>query len=258
MTKPKTDAEKAANKKATSAKKAAPTPATIQAKPKTKTKTSVPVVNAPVETAPIVSAIAVGDHATPMIAHRIDDLSSRIHTVFKSEMARHKIKMLVPQYKILRAVMARGGVTGRQTDLIVLCGSDRSTLSVVIVNLCKRGWLTRALTDTDARAKIVTITDEGKRVFDIADNVMRMIESSMTKIGGGYQNVLPWLTSLTGPVEATPKAIRRGDEAGDSDHDDTKKEKRTIGSVPQRDARTIGELVGATSATTSADLPWSE
>ncbi len=71
------------------------------------------------------------------------------------------------QFAVLVAVAARESAT--QTTITDDTGIDRSTMVDVVRRLMKRGLLQRRRSRSDARAYIVRLTDEGRKIVEAAN-----------------------------------------------------------------------------------------
>lgn len=70
----------------------------------------------------------------------------------------------LPQYAILAALATSNGL--RHTDLVKITGIDRSTMSEVAERLVRRKLITRYTAISDKRAYTVTLSSEGRRIFE--------------------------------------------------------------------------------------------
>ena len=70
------------------------------------------------------------------------------------------------QYALLAAVAATEQPS--QTDLVSLTGIDRSTLAELVARLIDKGLLARERSESDGRAKTVSLTDAGRGALDLA------------------------------------------------------------------------------------------
>lgn len=78
------------------------------------------------------------------------------------------------QYAVLLTVAQNEGLS--QTQLVERTGVDRSTLADIVRRMLKKGLLQRRRTKEDARAYAVRLTDEGWRVLNICEPVVKRIE----------------------------------------------------------------------------------
>jgi len=70
------------------------------------------------------------------------------------------------QYALLVAVAAAD--LPSQTDLVSLTGIDRSTLAELVARLIDKGLLARERSESDGRAKAVSLTETGRTALDRA------------------------------------------------------------------------------------------
>ncbi|MGE0765358.1 MAG: MarR family winged helix-turn-helix transcriptional regulator [Hyphomicrobiaceae bacterium] len=78
------------------------------------------------------------------------------------------------QYAVLLTVAQNEGLS--QTQLVERTGVDRSTLADIVRRMLKKGLLQRRRTKEDARAYAVRLTDEGSRVLDACEPLVKRIE----------------------------------------------------------------------------------
>lgn len=95
------------------------------------------------------------------LLHRADQCTAE---TFSARLAHRD---LTPrQFAVLVAVAAHDGAT--QTIVTDATGIDRSTMVDVVRRLIKRGLLQRRRSRSDARAYIVRLTDEGRKMLEAA------------------------------------------------------------------------------------------
>jgi DNA-binding MarR family transcriptional regulator len=68
------------------------------------------------------------------------------------------------QLAILVAVSENDGLN--QTDVVQRTGIDRSTLTEIISRLLRKGLLQRRRSRVDTRAKVLSLTDKGRRLLE--------------------------------------------------------------------------------------------
>jgi DNA-binding MarR family transcriptional regulator len=106
------------------------------------------------------------------LLHRADQCSAE---TFMLTLAQHD---LTPrQFAVLAAVAARESAT--QTTITDDTGIDRSTMVDVVRRLMKRGLLQRRRSRTDARAYIVRLTDEGRKVVESANPEAAQVDKAI-------------------------------------------------------------------------------
>lgn len=70
------------------------------------------------------------------------------------------------QFAVMEAVSMKDGLT--QTDLVRATGIDRSTLADLVARMTTKGLLTRERSTIDARAKAVSLSEEGRTMLEAA------------------------------------------------------------------------------------------
>ena len=78
------------------------------------------------------------------------------------------------QYAVLLTVSQNEGLS--QTDLVEKTGVDRSTLADIVRRMLKKGLLQRRRTKEDARAYAVRLTEEGWRILQSCEPVVKRVE----------------------------------------------------------------------------------
>jgi len=78
----------------------------------------------------------------------------------------HRFGMTDQQWRVLRVVAAEGAVDFRA--LADACLSQPASLSRMLETLEGRGWVRRAISKSDKRQRIVTMTARGQEIFDSA------------------------------------------------------------------------------------------
>ena len=71
---------------------------------------------------------------------------------------------LTPRQYIVLAVL-EGGEGASQTDIVRATGIDRSTLAVLVKRLVRAGYVRRTRSKADARAYVVRLTTNGRKVL---------------------------------------------------------------------------------------------
>lgn len=118
------------------------------------------------------------------------------------------------QYAALLAVRDRSGVD--QATLAGLIAYDRTTITGVIDRLERKRLVTRAISDTDRRARELRITEEGVRVLDeiqpAVDAAQREMLSGLTET-----EAKQFMALLRKAIEASndrSRAPQKGDGSG--------------------------------------------
>ncbi|MCB1534412.1 MAG: MarR family transcriptional regulator [Rhodoblastus sp.] len=94
------------------------------------------------------------------LPYHINRTGVRLATAFGAELARHGLS--VPMWRVLAALWQGG--ERKSADLIVDTSIEQSTLSRLVTTMEQRGMLTRRRSNHDARAVVVALTEEGRRV----------------------------------------------------------------------------------------------
>jgi DNA-binding MarR family transcriptional regulator len=131
----------------------------------------------PVEDEPVSDErldVSISDSSKHETATSFDIGRSVVHLLHRADQCTAEAFMLAlahrdltpRQFAVLVAVAARESAT--QTTITDDTGIDRSTMVDVVRRLMKRGLLQRRRSRSDARAYIVRLTDEGRRVVQAA------------------------------------------------------------------------------------------
>jgi MarR family transcriptional regulator, temperature-dependent positive regulator of motility len=84
------------------------------------------------------------------------------------------------QLVVLVAVSERDGLN--QTELVERTGIDRSTLAEIIPRLVRKGLVQRRRSREDTRAKVLRLTDEGRRLLDAAEPVAKNVDGLLLAV----------------------------------------------------------------------------
>jgi DNA-binding MarR family transcriptional regulator len=95
-------------------------------------------------------------------------LARRFHQVstvlFDLEMRKAEISLTPVQYAALVTIRDNPGID--QATLAGLIAYDRTTIGGVIDRLAEKGYVTRISSDTDRRAKLVSVSDVGLAIIE--------------------------------------------------------------------------------------------
>jgi DNA-binding MarR family transcriptional regulator len=113
------------------------------------------------------------------------------------------------QFAVLAAIAETPNVS--QADLVRATGIDRSTLADMMVRMEKRGWVTRAPSATDARAKAVALAPAGRKILQSALQHAKAADAAILDAlpkgkRKAFQAMLEWLSLV--PAKAAEKAER--------------------------------------------------
>jgi DNA-binding MarR family transcriptional regulator len=125
------------------------------------------------------------------------------------------------QYAVLAAASTLDGAS--QTDLVRMTGIDRSTLADMVARMIEKGWLGRERSQTDARAKTVSLTDKGRAALkEIAPKVQaaddRILANLVSSRRSGFISALAALADAGGetttPDEKKKKKAAKVEKIG--------------------------------------------
>lgn len=106
-----------------------------------------------------------------------------------------------------------GALTGEKTQiqLAELCQLDKTTMVVTVDELEKAGLVERQTSATDRRARIIVVTDEGRKVHNAAtDVVARVYEDVLSTLPQPEREAfISGLTRLAEGRLSTPVACQR-------------------------------------------------
>lgn len=148
-----------------------------------------------------------------MAGHLIRRLHQGSTQVFQAEARAAGIDLTQVQFAAMDAIRCHPGID--QAGIAALIAYDRATIGGVIDRLEQKGYLTRVVSRHDRRARAVSLTGEGLRVFEAFLPVVRSLQD----------DILPGLTEsertqflalarkATGVLDEESSARRRGAEA---------------------------------------------
>lgn len=88
---------------------------------------------------------------------------------------------LTPRQFAVLATVARDEGTS-QTELVKRTGIDRSTLADIVARMLKKGLLHRRRTKDDARAYAIRLTDEGRRLLELATPIVQVVDKRLLDV----------------------------------------------------------------------------
>lgn len=77
---------------------------------------------------------------------------------------------ITPRHHCVLSKAMAGELT--QTELAERCDLDKTTMVVTVDELERQGWATRRPSTADRRARIITVTDEGRRIVGKAQEIV--------------------------------------------------------------------------------------
>lgn len=86
---------------------------------------------------------------------------------------------ITPRGRCVLAAAARGELT--QTELAERCNLDKTTMVVTMDTLEKAGLAERRTSTTDRRARIIAVTEAGRRMVDETERVVAQIYKDVLK-----------------------------------------------------------------------------
>lgn len=99
-----------------------------------------------------------------MPGHLIRRFQQIAVAIFHAEVGAAGFDLTPVQYAALDRVKTHPGID--QATLAGLIAYDRTTITGVVDRLVQKGLLTRQVSDTDRRARVLAITDEGTKALD--------------------------------------------------------------------------------------------
>jgi DNA-binding MarR family transcriptional regulator len=102
-----------------------------------------------------------GTSPDEFVVHLLHRASQRADDIFGKEV--RDVDLTPRQFAVLFA--AAESENPSQTDLVVATGIDRSTVAEMIRRMVEKGLLQRRRSRTDARVKVVRITEAGQRAL---------------------------------------------------------------------------------------------
>lgn len=87
-----------------------------------------------------------------------------------------------PAFGFVLLALAGGPVTAK--DLTVALGTSKQAVSQLVDDMVANGYADRAVHPGDARARIVTLTEQGHRLLDAVEDVYRELEAEWAQLMG--------------------------------------------------------------------------
>lgn len=122
--------------------------------------------------------------------------------IYQSEMSNHDLT--ARQYAVLFALAHSEGLS--QSKLVDATGIDRSTMADIVRRMLKKGIIQRKRDKDDARAYEVTITEDGVRLFQEVQPIIRRIEEKLLSALNGKRvdEFLAHLNLIVSQANPTP------------------------------------------------------
>ena len=112
-----------------------------------------------------------------MAGHLIRRLHQQSTTVFVQQTQSVGYDMTPVQFAALDAIHTHPATD--QTFVAELIGYDRATIGGVIDRLEKKGWIRRVVNERDRRARELSLTVKGKRVYSALRPVVKDLQESI-------------------------------------------------------------------------------
>jgi DNA-binding MarR family transcriptional regulator len=112
-----------------------------------------------------------------MPGHLIRRLSQQSNQVFQDEMKRIGADVTSVQFAAMQAIDLHGEM--EQSQIAQSIHYDKATIGGVIDRLEKRGWVERKANPKDRRAKLVTLTKEGRQALESFTPVVKELQDQV-------------------------------------------------------------------------------
>lgn len=110
--------------------------------------------------------------STSHLLHRAQQLASDRFSGFVGEDS-----VTLRQYVVLTAIAEKPGSS--QNDLVRVTGIDRSTLADMVQRLDRHGFVARKESESDARANVLELTEDGKQMLARARQYAKAADSAI-------------------------------------------------------------------------------
>ncbi len=130
----------------------------------------------------LVMSEAAEDHA-PATGFSLNESPSHLlhraqqFAAIQSAAALKEAGITLRQFSVLAAIAETEGVS--QSRLVEATGIDRSTLADMVSRMQDAGLIQRVRSETDARAKAVSLTDAGRHALDVAGPAVRSADEKL-------------------------------------------------------------------------------
>ena len=121
-----------------------------------------------------------------------------------AELRRHGHEMSASQARVFQRI---GDGGSRMNDLAEAAQVSKQTVTSIVDQLERRGWVRRTPDRTDARARLVSITEEGRALIELGRPVVERMQRSWEQhLGTGraaeLRRILTDLRTITDPYLA--------------------------------------------------------
>ncbi len=115
--------------------------------------------------------------ALNMPGHLIRRLNQLSTQVFASRMQAAGIDVTPVQFAALDAIRTTPGLD--QAGIAAMIAYDRATIGGVIERLLQKGYIERAVSDRDRRARVITMTEAGQAAYAQILPIVRDLQSDI-------------------------------------------------------------------------------
>lgn len=115
--------------------------------------------------------------ALNMPGHLIRRLNQLSTQVFASRMQTAGIEVTPVQFAALDAIRTTPGLD--QAGIAAMIAYDRATIGGVIERLLQKGYIERAVSDRDRRARVITMTEAGQAAYAQILPIVRDLQSDI-------------------------------------------------------------------------------
>ena len=151
-----------------------------------------------------------------MPGHLIRRLQQISVAIFHAEVGAARFDLTSVQYAALSKVNTHPGID--QATLAGLIAYDRTTITGVVDRLVQKGFLSRAVSETDRRARVLEITREGRAALEKIQPAV--LETQKIMLSGlsepeqeEFMRLLEKATSALNDLSRAPlKAVKAGTE----------------------------------------------
>lgn len=113
-----------------------------------------------------------------MPGHLIRRLNQHSTHVFQSRMRAEGYDLTPVQFAAMGALEAEPGID--QATVAARIAYDRATIGGVIDRLVAKGWVSRQVSETDRRARVLTLTEAGAATFAQVLPLVRSVQPAIT------------------------------------------------------------------------------
>ncbi|WP_160974640.1 MarR family winged helix-turn-helix transcriptional regulator [Thalassovita mangrovi] len=114
-----------------------------------------------------------------MVGHLFRRTHQVASAVFFEEMGRQELDITPFQYAALSAIQLNPGVD--QASVAAWTGCDRATVGGVVDRLVAKGYVSRAVSEKDRRARVLNLTDSGHDVLAQAHKATQRTQTRLTE-----------------------------------------------------------------------------